>query len=376
LTERKCLFRCRVTLGYGNSNFLHLMRTLHLHGGYQFDVIEPVDPEREWVELQDGYIHRLAFRWLRSPWILQGLNRSRLLSHLTRRMSVVLNSLSLMLRSFAVKYPLLITSKLSWVHLLVPARTRQVLYLTELTELDTLNSTLLPRVLARFDSIVVATEPRADALKQYLDDHHRVIVIENCPSRDELDPIERSFTSPLSILYQGRVSRRYGGRELIELTRELSGRHRLSIVGPVDRELEGEISELQEQGLVDYRGYVPRGELRALRRQFDVGLLAWNDGSANTRLAAPNKLYEYMASGLVVISIANYSARQLHGKYQFGFVAEDGILGITDFLDDTTAAELMEISARNTARVAEEANYEHQASRLIHRLIPDHSLEG
>lgn len=110
-----------------------------------------------------------------------------------------------------------------------------------------------------------------------------------------LEPSSRAARS--GFVYVGALDSRFDFETLLELSRALPG-ETFDIYGPASRaaqEALGGAKNITVHGAIDYAA-VP-----ALLRRARVGLLPFTRSASNTG-RSPMKLYEYLASGLVVLS--------------------------------------------------------------------------
>lgn len=105
-------------------------------------------------------------------------------------------------------------------------------------------------------------------------------------------------------------------------TDERSSRYPIDILGILYGEpLKKAIAEMT--GNVRYLGVVDEKKLAELRRDYSWGIVIWNPDTLNGRLAAPNKLFDYISSGVPVISAPHPQAVELIKKYNCGLVMPD-----------------------------------------------------
>lgn len=72
-----------------------------------------------------------------------------------------------------------------------------------------------------------------------------------------------------------------------------------------------------------YLGYVKADVLAELRRWYAYGIISWNPVNENFRLAAPNKLFDYIGSGVVPIAAPHPQCKYLIKKYNCGILLSD-----------------------------------------------------
>lgn len=157
----------------------------------------------------------------------------------------------------------------------------------------------------RLDAVVAVTEDMAQRFEPY---QPRVITLRNLPPAQEIpEPVggrERV------VMYAGLMNRDRGLNLLRETARRVRERHpdvRFEIYGPVEwhgiddatRALSAE--EWAELG-VEFKGNIPYQDVGPTMARGMVGWLPRSPHEPNNLLAWPNKLVEYMASGLAIVA--------------------------------------------------------------------------
>ena len=116
------------------------------------------------------------------------------------------------------------------------------------------------------------------------------------------------------MIYPGQLPA-YKCHTLLRLGTLLPKNVRLLLVGSLPRLSKSIVLNRSEDSKVDYLGFVPHEELLKLYRKCHFGLFVYNDGITDHRHSHPGKIYEYLASGLAVISMDFPSCRRVirHG---------------------------------------------------------------
>lgn len=71
---------------------------------------------------------------------------------------------------------------------------------------------------------------------------------------------------------------------------------------------------------VRYLGYIDAVTLAERRKHYPYGIISWNPINDNFRLAAPNKLFDYIGSGVVPIAAPHPQCKYLLEKYNCGIL--------------------------------------------------------
>lgn len=186
-------------------------------------------------------------------------------------------------------------------------------------------------VLSRVDHTLVVVDESRDRLRSLGVGTDRITVVSNTPrlSRlDELPPRVHSNGNQLEMIYLGLLEAPRGIGVLIEAmgkARSAGTRARLTVVGDgrERRKLEERARELGlDASAVRFLGRVPYAEAVRFLQTADVGVVphAANE-SWNTTI--PNKLFDYMAGGLAVLTSNAKPAARVVREYAAGVVFRD-----------------------------------------------------
>lgn len=219
-------------------------------------------------------------------------------------------------------------------------------------------------------SAVVAATP---AIARRHRGARRTIVVANHPrladfAKADGNPIPHRVR-PRHIAYVGLISRERGCREMLdalELVRDTGVR--LQLAGRFDSPaLEEEARSHSAWDIVDYHGIIPHRNVCRLLGGTRAGLVLFLP-APNHMEAQPNKLFEYMASGVPLIASAFPLWSELVAETQAGVVADPTSAtaianAIRFILADPDAAEAM--GRRGMQAVETSYNWECQAEALL-----------
>lgn len=151
------------------------------------------------------------------------------------------------------------------------------------------------------DAVVTVSEGIADALAR-LYTLPRPMVIANTPSWHATS--FRPTRTPITVLYHGAIVPRRGLEALIESVRLWPAHFRLVIRGPAQGGFERHLQQLADPfgDRVKIEPPVPPAQLIATAAQADIGIFLLSNSTTHARFAMPNKIFEYMQAGLMVIS--------------------------------------------------------------------------
>ncbi|MFT8247266.1 glycosyltransferase [Roseomonas sp. BN140053] len=156
------------------------------------------------------------------------------------------------------------------------------------------------RMAAAADAVVVAK----DGLDADFRAPARTVAVRNYAEAAALEP-RRHGPGPVTLLHLGALGRSRGSHEMLDALALCPAGTRLRLVGRftdggedafLDR---ARLLELSDQ--VERHGWRPRAEALALAASADIGLVLFQPGVENHRLALPHKLFDCMLAGLPVI---------------------------------------------------------------------------
>lgn len=228
--------------------------------------------------------------------------------------------------------------------------------------------------LRHLDHVIVVVEESRDRLVAAGVPAERVTVACNTPVRarlDELAPKEHRDGAPLELIYLGLLEAPRGVAQVIDAVAQSRARGNavnLTILGK-GREGRAFQERAQARGVSDavrFLGHVPYAEAVRLLQRADVGLVPHlANESWNTTI--PNKLFDYMAAGLAVVTSNARPAARIVRETGAGRVYMD-----TDV--DALADELSALSSAATRRahgaagrraVVERYHWEIDAERML-----------
>jgi glycosyltransferase involved in cell wall biosynthesis len=230
--------------------------------------------------------------------------------------------------------------------------------------------------LPRVDRVVTVVEESAERVQALGVPTAKISVISNTPSVRSVTAAERrapALNGALTIVYMGlmEVARGVGvALEAMRLLRGGSTTFRLRLIGG-GRDFDLLRARARELDLsdeeVEFLGYVPdHQEALGLVRQSDIGLIPHLAiGWANTTI--PNKLFDYMAAGLPVVTSDSLPCARIVAQCGSGTVFPSGdptalaasLRSLTDF------GLRREYSARGRQAILERYNWEMDSARLL-----------
>jgi len=152
-------------------------------------------------------------------------------------------------------------------------------------------------------------------------------VVRNLPVRSKVEFIASEIGKPLGapkiILYQGALNMGRGIESAIFAMTQINGAELwLAGDGDLTVELKHTVVKLQLEKKVKFLGRQPFDQLCEITRQADLGLSLEEDLGLNYRFALPNKLFDYIQSGVPVLVSDLPEMRRIVERYQIGAIVE------------------------------------------------------
>ncbi|WP_161600788.1 glycosyltransferase [Teichococcus oryzae] len=155
----------------------------------------------------------------------------------------------------------------------------------------------------RADAVVVAK----DGLDGDFADPARIVPVRNYAAAEPVEP-RRHGPGPLTLVHLGALGRSRGALEMLEALALCPGETRLSLIGRFTDGSEADFTrraaQLGLEAAVARHGWMPHRAALDLAATADIGLVLFQPGVENHRLALPHKLFDCMLAGLPVIAPA------------------------------------------------------------------------
>lgn len=136
----------------------------------------------------------------------------------------------------------------------------------------------------------------------------------------------RQGTDPLRVLYQGCFAEGRGLEEVLHAWKNVKSGAQLILRGPDNSYRKRVIELAQSLGLskeaVSFPPAVPEVQLISTAREADVGLIPYNPAWFGYRYCCPNKLSQYAAAGLPIMSSTTEFVADFVNQNDIGFVVE------------------------------------------------------
>jgi hypothetical protein len=347
--SKRCYILTLNTSGYGSPQHLHLAKELQVKG-WQVRIYEPQEKARPFFEI-DGF-ERIQVRGRAGFFLL--LAKLVCLTRLPGECLVV----------SAWGHPLL------WF---LSTRARIAVYFLELTAdvvpdrsslAGRLKGWLWDRFRARVRWVLAPQEKRLEMAMQEYPQAQGMLVLNAPPLGMEA---ARVAHEGLRVLYTGQLGEEAQADKVLDLLTRSRDVAEFWVAGLVDEPWRARLAASGARQL----GYLRGSELASLRAQCDVGLVSWGNTKPETRYAAPNKLFEYVAAGLAVLSFNNESLGAWNERWRFGYVAADAAQDVAEcdaWLRSLDAQALRAQRQHNRSLQESELNYGRQVAPFLEAL--------
>lgn len=220
------------------------------------------------------------------------------------------------------------------------------------------------RHIRRADAVVTVSDGIADALARRYG-LARPTVIANTPAW-QATPF-RPTGSPVTVLYHGAVVPRRGLETLIESVRLWPADVRLVIRGPAQGGFDQHLRSLAggSAGRIGFEPAVAPDQVVPTAAQADIGIFLLSNSTTHARFAMPNKIFEYMQAGLMVISSDLPEIRRVIEAAGCGLLlADDGAQAIAACLASLDPTRIDACKQAALAR-ARDLNFEGEGGKLL-----------
>lgn len=353
-----------VTLGYGSPQYIYFLRELE-KAGIETVSIEPFEYLRPRYRIPRLSCKRLIIgEWLFGS-ILKRFKDSYKFSKY-----MLLPARSMLLRLHVVKLavvsyfrPMIVMTTED--HALFSWFSKKTILVQNFTEIWDRGAGDWGAIQRYRANVKICLSPQEDRLviakERYPNAQH--FLVHNAPPRATSS--SNKCVKRKRVLYQGRLGERNYPDEIIAFTKALSEDVELHIAGLIEEPFCKQLESLAfEQCNVKLHGYVNAEELKSLRERCNIGLVAWDNETENTRFAAPNKLYEHIQNGDLVLMFPNLSLDKMNAQWHFGRSFKEGA-SMARFVNQLSTDSLEAYQLKNRLLHESELNFETQIATAL-----------
>lgn len=357
-----------VTLGYGSPKYTYFLKALESHS-HRTHTLEPYESIRPAYSI-DGLTSKrvIAGSSILDSWFGRKLQRSFKLNKYgllpLRKALLGLATLRIVYASYRKQILVVTTYDSSFFTFF----SRKTIIIQNFSEIwpEPATSLITSNLKNYWKRVEVCISPQADrmtiAKSRYRNATH--FLVHNAPPLGKPEPLPSKYKH-IEVLYQGRLGEENYPLEFIALIENLAPHIHLHIAGIIEEQLIEPLKTLEEKSRnVTLHGYLSAPALETLRSRCNVGIIAWDNQTDNTKYAAPNKLYEHLQNGDLIVFFSNHSLSQLNAEFDFGIELCNG-LDMARHLNSLNIEEIQARGERNYELYRSELNFETQIAPVI-----------
>lgn len=134
------------------------------------------------------------------------------------------------------------------------------------------------------------------------------------------------------LLYQGALNEGRGLKLLIDVLESLPKKYCLVIIGEgsLKSELQRRVAQKQLENRVQFMDAISLSKLPSYTKGADIGINLLEDFNLSKKLASPNKLFEYIHSGIPVLGTATIENVRVVKRFKIGEICDNNVKSITE----------------------------------------------
>lgn len=173
--------------------------------------------------------------------------------------------------------------------------------------------------------------------------------------------------SSFIFIYQGVLNKGRGLELIINAFNQTENKNKLVIVGDgnLRSELEYQVKQLNLEQRVKFIGRIPLNELSEYTKGADAGLNILEDLNLSKKYASPNKLFEYMHSGLPVICSSTIENDKVLNRFKIGVSVKNDSNSISEGLDRVIKLKNNSTIIESLSEASQYYNWERQERTLL-----------
>ncbi len=171
------------------------------------------------------------------------------------------------------------------------------------------------------------------------------------------------------LIYQGALNKDRGIETLIEAMQYIEGwKLIIAGIGDLESELKCLAEKLKVNTKVQFTGHLDFDSLRAINQNCKLGFSLEKDTCLNYRWALPNKIFDYINSGIPVLCSNLPEMRRIIEQYNCGEMVESGISAkelSETIISLTSNSEKLKTYHKACLKAREQLNWENESQNLF-----------
>ena len=213
--------------------------------------------------------------------------------------------------------------------------------------------------------VVTVCEP----IREYFKEEYGVesVVVRNMPPRQAaIESLIPAAEKENLIVWQGAVNMERGLEELCETMQFVDGRLVIMGDGRIKEELENKVRQYPFANKICFVGRLPFAEMMSNTRKAKLAVSIDKPTNGNYAISLPNKIFEYMASGVPMLVSPLQEIEPIVAKYEVGefirsYNPPELAKQINELLSDNAKADFF---AANALKAAAELCWENEEKKI------------
>ncbi|TNE35215.1 glycosyltransferase [bacterium] len=223
------------------------------------------------------------------------------------------------------------------------------------------------------DKVIVTAEEDEKYLKKHFMHTIPYSIIKNLPPKSELkksNKLREKFNianEKLILIYQGWILEGRGLDLLIDSMKQIDSSE-LVIIGDGNylKNLKAKVKLLGLEDKVHFTGFIDYSKLHKYTMSADIGLVIFENSSISYQNALPNKLFEYIQSGIPVITSNQKTISEIVSEESIGIILDKlDIDQIVNAINKMQSVEVRNRFIENIIRIREKYSYESQEVEIL-----------
>jgi glycosyltransferase involved in cell wall biosynthesis len=238
-----------------------------------------------------------------------------------------------------------------------------------------LHNYLESKLVSRVDHFITVCE----SFKNYFENKYQlknILIVKNCPKIIDFPIKNNRIRKLLSLdqndfilLYQGNINPGRGIEKMIDLSLHLKDNQHIVIIGNgyLLQDLKVRVNRINAKNIY-FLGEIAFNDLLTYTASADLGVMFIQPINKSKELTLPNKVFEYMAAGLPVLTNMLPEAKRIVEKFECGYsINDDNLKEIALFIDNASnnKERLEEMGRNGQNAIKKELNWNSEIQKVL-----------